>query len=272
MQRVHIIYKTHLDIGFTDLAHTIEARYLTEFIPAVVDLARRVNGSGEKNFIWTCGSWLIQRYLQQAAPVAQAQLCAAIAAGDMVWHGLPFTTHSELLTPALLQHGLAYSHALDQRFGRRTIAAKMTDVPGHPKALVPWLAQSGIRYLHLGVNAASCPPDVPPLFVWRVGQYSIIVNYSFGGYGNETWCEALDELLVFCHAEDNCAPPTQDEVMRTIAQYRQRYPEAQVSASTLDAFAERLETIRDTLPVIEAEIGDTWNHGIATDPGKVSRY
>ncbi|MDA8489713.1 hypothetical protein [Kluyvera sp. Awk 3] len=51
MQRVHIIYKTHLDIGFTDYAQSIEDKYLTEFIPAVVNLAREVNTGGEKNFI-----------------------------------------------------------------------------------------------------------------------------------------------------------------------------------------------------------------------------
>lgn len=272
MQRVHIIYKTHLDIGFTDYAQAIEDKYLTEFIPAVVNLARQVNAGEEKNFIWTCGSWLIHRYLQHAAPADCARLCDAIAAGDIVWHGLPFTTHSELLTPTLMQHALSYRRNLDQRFHRRTIAAKMTDVPGHPQAIVPWLAEAGLRYLHLGVNAASCPPDVPPLFIWKYGQHEIIVNYSFGGYGNATWCEALDELLVFCHAEDNCSPPTAAEVMQLIERYRQRYPEARVSASTLDAFAARVETIRHTLPIVEAEIGDTWNHGLATDPGKVSRY
>lgn len=272
MQRVHIIYKTHLDIGFTDYAQAIEDKYLTEFIPAVVNLARQVNAGEEKNFIWTCGSWLIHRYLQRAAPADCARLCDAIAAGDIVWHGLPFTTHSELLTPTLMQHALSYRRNLDQRFHRRTIAAKMTDVPGHPQAIVPWLAEAGLRYLHLGVNAASCPPDVPPLFIWKYGQHEIVVNYSFGGYGNATWCEALDELLVFCHAEDNCSPPTAAEVMQLIERYRQRYPEARVSASTLDAFAARVETIRHTLPIVEAEIGDTWNHGLATDPGKVSRY
>lgn len=272
MQRVHIIYKTHLDIGFTDYAQTIEDKYLTELIPTVIDLARQVNAAGEKNFIWTCGSWLIHRYLQRATPEDQTRLCNAIRSGDIVWHGLPFTTHSELLTPMLMQHGLSYSRTLDARFNRHTIAAKMTDVPGHPQAIVPWLANAGLRYLHLGVNAASCPPDVPPLFVWKYGQHSLIVNYSFGGYGNETWCEALDELLVFCHAEDNCLPPTAREVMQIIERYRRRYPEAQVGASTLDAFAARLDTIRHTLPVIDAEIGDTWNHGLATDPGKVSRY
>ena len=129
MQRVHIIYKTHLDIGFTDLARTVEDKYLHEFIPAVIALAQAVNRPGQKNFIWTCGAWLITRYLQMADDSARRALTEAIGRGDIAWHGLPFTSHSELLTPGALQFGLNYALDLDLRFHRRTIAAKMTDVP-----------------------------------------------------------------------------------------------------------------------------------------------
>lgn len=272
MQRVHIIYKTHLDIGFTDLARTVEDKYLHEFIPAVIALAQAVNRPGQKNFIWTCGAWLITRYLQMADDSARRALTEAIGRGDIAWHGLPFTSHSELLTPGALQFGLNYALDLDLRFQRRTIAAKMTDVPGYTQAIIPWLADAGITYLHLGVNEASTAPDVPPLFRWRLGEAEIIVNYSPGGYGNEYWCAPLDELLVFCHAADNCAPPDAALVHATIATYQGRYPDAEVSASTLDQFAARVAGIRHLLPVIDGEIGDTWNHGLATDPGKVSRY
>ncbi|WP_072569805.1 DUF5054 domain-containing protein [Enterobacter sp. SA187] len=272
MQRVHIIYKTHLDIGFTDLARTVEDKYLHEFIPAVIQLAQKVNRPGTKNFIWTCGAWLITRFLQTADDQGRRALTDAILRGDIVWHGLPFTSHSELLSAGTLQSGLDYAMDLDLRFNKRTIAAKMTDVPGYTQAIIPWLAEAGIAYLHLGVNEASTAPDVPPLFRWRLGEAEIIVNYSPGGYGNEYWCEPLDELLVFCHAADNCAPPDAAQVYATLARYQARYPDAEVSASTLDAFAARVETIKHQLPVIDSEIGDTWNHGLATDPGKVSRY
>jgi len=272
LQRVHIIYKTHLDIGFTDLASTIEDKYLHEFIPSVIRLAQEVNTPTQKNFIWTCGAWLITRFLQTASETSRRELIAAIERGDIAWHGLPFTSHSELLNASTLQFGLDYALDLDLHFNKRTIAAKMTDVPGYTQAIVPWLAGAGITYLHLGVNEASTSPDVPLLFRWRLGEAEIIVNYSPGGYGNEYYCEPLDELLVFCHAADNCAPPDADQVYATINRYRARYPDAVVSASTLDDFAARVTTIKDRLPVISREIGDTWNHGLATDPGKVSRY
>lgn len=56
MKRVHVIYKTHLDIGFTDFTEVIEDKYLNDFIPSVINLAQQVNRNGQKNFIWSCGS------------------------------------------------------------------------------------------------------------------------------------------------------------------------------------------------------------------------
>ena len=85
----------------------------------------------------------------------------AIDAGDVVWHGLPFTTYTEMMDASLFRFGLSLSQELDRRFGKKTIAAKMSDVPGHTRAIVPMLAEAGIRVLHIGVNPSSTPPDVP---------------------------------------------------------------------------------------------------------------
>ena len=88
------------------------------------------------------------------------RLCEAIEDGDITWHGLPFTTHTELMSESLFRYGLSLSKELDKRFGKKTIAAKMTDVPGHTKAIIPHLAENGIEFLHIGVNPASAVPDL----------------------------------------------------------------------------------------------------------------
>ena len=41
------------------------------------------------------------------------------------------------MSPAVFRAGLSYAQELDRRFGRKTIAAKMTDVPGHTLGMVP---------------------------------------------------------------------------------------------------------------------------------------
>jgi hypothetical protein len=45
VQRVHLVLKTHLDIGFTDLAANVVSRYLKHFIPQAVALAKATRSS-----------------------------------------------------------------------------------------------------------------------------------------------------------------------------------------------------------------------------------
>ena len=86
----------------------------------------------------------------------------------------------------LFRAGLGISEELDDRFGRTTTAAKMTDVPGHTRAMVPLLAEAGVTFLHLGVNPAWPVPDVPPVFRWRSPDGAeVVVAYQAGGYGGE---------------------------------------------------------------------------------------
>ena len=73
------------------------------------------------------------------------------------------TTHTELMDRRLLDYDLSISHMRDQKFGIHTIAAKMTDVPGHTMALLPALCDAGIEFLHIGVNDSSRIPSVPGL-------------------------------------------------------------------------------------------------------------
>ena len=188
LQTIHLVFKTHLDIGFTGFARDVTEEYFSSFIPAAMDLAAALRrDGGEERFVWTTGSWLIYEYLEQAAPRDRRRMEEAIAAGDIAWHALPLTAHSELMDASLFRYGLSLSQELDARFGRKTIAGKMTDVPGHTRAIVPLLAEAGVRLLHVGVNPASMPPDVPQAFTWRSPDGSeVVVVYQKGDYGGLT--------------------------------------------------------------------------------------
>lgn len=268
--RVVVVFKTHLDIGFTDYAQNVLDQYCTGFIPAAVDLAFRVNSPERKQFVWTVGSYLIKYYLDHAEPDSCERLSQAIRLGYVRWHGLACTTHTELMDRRLLDYDLSISRSLDKKFGMKTIAAKMTDVPGHTIGLVPALADAGIRYLHLGVNASSRVPEVPPIFLWKCRDQEVIVNYA-GDYGDAVILENATALEFF-HAHDNAAPPAPEELADLYRNLALKYPNAQIEAGTLEDFAQSAIEVRSTLPVLTEEIGDTWIHGAATDPLKVSRY
>jgi len=274
ISKVHVIFKTHLDVGFTDFARNVVNDYFTLYIPKAIELARimRVEGR-EERFRWTTGSWLIYEYLEQATPQARLLMEEAIDAGDIIWHGLPFTTHSELMDASLFRYGLSLAKSLDARFGKTTIAAKMTDVPGHTRAIVPLLAEAGIRFLHIGVNPASTPPDVPPVFVWRdPSGAEVVVMYHKGSYGDLMLVPGLAEAIVFAHTGDNQGPQGVDGIANAFKVIRTRFPHVPIVASTMNDYAQALLTVKERLPIITGELGDTWIHGVGTDPTKVSQY
>lgn len=275
IQRIHIIFKTHLDVGFTDFAANVVANYFNLYIPKAIQLARQARESGSPDrFIWTTGSWLIYEYLERANPAERNQMEKAITQGDIVWHALPFTTHSENMDASLFRFGLSLSAELDRRFGKHTIAAKMTDVPGHTRGIVPLLAEAGVQFLHIGVNHASTPPDVPPVFVWRdeASGADVMVMYHKGSYGDLMIIPGLRDAIAFAHTGDNLGPQSPEALHETYRVMRERFPGVDISASTMDAFAAQLAQVKPTLPVITQEIGDTWIHGAQTDPLKEAHY
>lgn len=273
INKVLIVFKTHLDIGFTDYSNSVIEKYKKVFIPNAIKTADTLRkNKSSASFCWTTGSWLIYEYLRTASPENRAALEEAIKNGDIRWHGLPFTTHTELMSSELFEYGLSLSARLDRKFGKKTIAAKMTDVPGHTKAIIPFLKNAGIEFLHLGVNPASAVPDVPEIFRWQcdTGE-SINVIYN-GEYGDFTILGDTGVALYFAHTNDNLGGQTPEEVEETFAALREKVPGAELVAADLNDVAYVLREIESTLPVVTDEIGDTWIHGVGSDPKKVAEF
>lgn len=271
---IHLVFKTHLDIGFTDHAARVRKQYHEQFIPHAIATGARfyAEDPGAPAFIWTTGAWLIWDHLNSQPADKVRQLEQAIERGLIVWHGLPFTTHTELMSPAMFRAGLSYAAELDQRFGRTTTAAKMTDVPGHTLGMVPLLAEAGIRFLHLGVNTASPVPDVPPIFRWRApGGEEVVVMYQ-ASYGATDFPAGDDVGLSFAHTNDNIGPQSVGQTVEALRHMHHANPDAEIKASTLDAFGDQMWARRENFPLVTEEIGDSWIHGTATDPIKLSRY
>ncbi|UOK57857.1 hypothetical protein MGI18_26755 [Bacillus sp. OVS6] len=64
---VHVVFKTHLDIGFTDLAENVTNQYIQSYIPKAIELSRELEKEKDSaGFVWTTGSWLIHEYLKRA--------------------------------------------------------------------------------------------------------------------------------------------------------------------------------------------------------------
>ena len=95
---VHLVAKTHLDLGFTALASEVERQYLDDFFPRAVAVAAELRSrGGPERLVWTTGSWILHRALHQADAEQAGVIDGAVRAGDLAWHALPLTTHTELM-------------------------------------------------------------------------------------------------------------------------------------------------------------------------------
>lgn len=267
-EEILILFKTHLDLGFTDLAGEVFRQYMDCYIPQALALAKQTRNTPCR-FRWTVGSWLFEQYRRVKGDTPELQ--EAVRQGDIRWHGLPFTTHTEYMTEGMFESGLKLSQRLDERYGTRTIAAKMTDVPGHTRAMIPLLARAGIRFLHLGVNPASTVPEVPTLFWWQApAGEKILVMYN-GDYGEMTAIGQSGAAVCFAHTGDNRGPQGAEQIRTIYEDLHARFPKAVLRAGTLEDVAE-IALAEEGLPVVTSEIGDTWIHGTGTDPAKTSAF
>lgn len=273
IKKVHLLFKTHLDIGFTDYAGNVLDKYFNHFLPSALELAKnsRLKNNGNR-FVWTTGSWLIYAYLERANSAQRKKMEQAIVANDVVWHGLPFTLHTELMSKSMLDASVRVAKLLDERFGKTTIAAKMTDVPGHTRSLVPVLQQNGIEMLHIGVNPASSIPRVPAIFNWQASDGSETMVMYQGDYGGVMVLPDQETAVSIVFTGDNHGPQSQKEIARVYKELEKQFPNANILASDLNLLTADLRKNKSGLPIITGELGDTWIHGPGSDPLKMAQF
>jgi hypothetical protein len=273
VKTVLVVFKCHLDVGFTDTQANVMNTYFKKYYPQAMGLGARARQDHADRYIWTTGSWLLYEYLEQASSDERKRMEQAVLAGDIAWHALPFSWQTEMLDRSMIEGCLGLSAALDARFGKKTIAGKMTDVPGHSRGLISPLAANGIRLLDIGVNAASTPPEVPDLFMWKDPDgSSIAVLYHKDQYGGTVRVPNSDLAVSVQMRDDNSGPHTSAEIKSIYLKLRRQFPNAGVSAANLSQVAAAIESAEATLPVVTEEIGDTWIYGAPSDPPKVARY
>jgi hypothetical protein len=275
VKRVLVVFKCHFDAGFIDTQANVVHRYFNEFFPKAIETAEqldRTKGPDRANYTWTTGSWLLYEYLEQAAPDDRKKMEQAIHSGFIAWHALPFSWQTELMDPSLITGAIALSQSLDQRFGRKTTGAKMTDVPGHTRGLVSPLGSAGVKFLDIGVNDASTPAVLPPLFRWKDPAGAQLVVSYHPSYGTIQIVPGSDLAYAIVMADDNAGPHSPEEIAATYLNLRKRFPNAEIRATDLTHIADAVQPHAAKLPIVTQEIGDTWIHGIGSDPLKVARY
>ena len=274
LREVVVVFKTHFDIGYTDLAANVVRRYRTSMIDgalAVVDASREL--PPEQRFVWTIPGWPMAKILEDwpgQTDARRGRLRKAFKEGRFVVHGLPFTLHTESLELEELVRGLGFSSRLARSAGLELPRdAKMTDVPSHSWVLPTLLKHAGVEFLHLGCNFACPTPDVPVLFWWEGPDGSRVLTMYSGGYGTGllppgNWPHAT--WLAMIMTGDNHGPPSPGSVKRLLETARKKLPGVKVRLGRLSDFSDALRKEKPQLPVLRADMPDTWIHGVMSMP------
>jgi len=282
LEQVIVVYKTHFDIGFTDMAENVVKMYRTSMIDkALVVCDQSKNLPPEEQFVWTIPGWPMKKILDDwngQTPVRKTRIHKAFKDGRFAVHGLPFTTYTESLELEDLVRGMGYSSQVSRAAGKELPRdAKMTDVPVHTWFVPTLLKHAGITFMHIGTNPASGTANVPLLFYWEGPDGSrVLTMYAANSYGtgltppkgwpHKTW-------LALIHTNDNHGPPNPHEISRILSQAKKQMPGVKVRIGRLSDFGDAILAENPDLPVVRMDMPDTWIHGIMASPigAKIAR-
>lgn len=270
---VWVVFKTHFDLGFTDLPENVFRRYREEMMDkalGVIDKSRVL--PKEKQFAWTVPGWPLQAQILGPLqnPERKARIEKAIKEGLIAVHGLSFTTHTESLDYEDLVRDLGYSSQISRTYGLPLpISAKMTDVPSHSWVLPSLLHHAGIKFLQLGCNPASQYPRFPELFWWEGADGSkVLCNYTalYGSDIKPTKNWPSKNYLAMQMTGDNHGPPSEKEIDELLAYAKKEMPGVKIHFGTLDDFAKAVLAENPKLPTVKGDTPDTWIHGLLSNP------
>src|ERR1035441_9466462 len=101
VREIVVVFKTHFDIGYTDMATNIVQKYRTKMIDQALDVVDQNRDlPPQQQFAWTLSGWPMHKILQDwpgQSPQRKERVEQALRDGRFVVHGLPFSTHTELL-------------------------------------------------------------------------------------------------------------------------------------------------------------------------------
>jgi len=296
---VHVVQGAHLDIGFLETGPDIVNLWFHTHFPRAWQLGKQFEAMGNTTTAgikFTSQSYLISLFFDcpsdyfgvicpNATLIAMVEEC--IAKDWITWHAFPFNGELETMDPDLIEFGLQMTHDLDKRFNKqpKTVLSQR-DVPGMTVNVLPILKRNGIKGISVGVNGGSTPPDVTNSFIWKnpVTSDTVRAFYVQGGYSGRpgilpwdrfTWTgvPGSSHVMVVDWRGDNAGPPLNvEEIFADWKLLEAEFPNAHIHPSSFDDYLWATMPIPDDhLPLIDKEIGDTWIHGIASDPLKLGK-
>jgi len=275
VKEVIVVFKTHFDIGYTDWSDNVIYNYSTSMVTGALDIIDQSKQlPANQQFKWTVSGWPMKEMLSKSKPEVRIRIEKAIKDGNFQVHGMPFTFETEASDLEPLVRSLSYSSKINKDAGLSLpIDAKQTDVPGHSWILPTILSNAGIKFLHIGCNAASKSPEVPLLFWWEGPDKSRLMTMYFGPYYGtspappEGW--PYQTWMAIIHTNDNTGAPSFEEFKKALKDIEEKNPGAKVRTGSMADFYNAIIKENPELPVVKGDMPDTWIHGYMSMPREV---
>lgn len=273
LKKIILVFKTHFDFGFTNLSEKVLEQYTGSMLRDVINACVNTADLDAMRFVFTLPAWPLQAMIDSG--VEKETLNRLIENGQVVWHALPFTPHTDFASIEDTISSFQYARRLSAHFNKPLAAsAKMTDVPGHGWYVPTVFSGAGIKFLHIGCNEYPKAPKVPRLFFWESPDGArLLTMYYPDGYGDSTlFPEDWDfpVWMAMMHTHDNDGPQSPDDIRQIVEEAKKKHPGVEIVSGTLDDFYHELaQCDLSALPVVKADLADTWIHGVGTYPREV---
>jgi alpha-mannosidase len=273
VREIVVVFKTHFDIGYTDLASNVINRYRTTFADkALTVIDQSKNQPLDQQFVWTIPGWPFKEMIWPGqTPERRDKLVQAFKDGRLVVHAYAFNTETETMDLEDMVEGMTYSTNLTHENGLPLPrAAKFTDVPEQTWVLPTLLKYAGVNFLQIGCNGLSTPMQVPPLFWWEGPDGSRLLTSYSTQYGTtllppKDW--PYHTWLAMIVTQDNSGPPTTQDVNKLIQQAAKEMPGVKLKFGKMEDFYDAFMAEKNgNIPVVRGDMPDTWIHGLESMP------
>lgn len=298
---IYLLHHSHVDIGYTHLQKEVE-HMQWKFLDQAITLAEESQdypvGS---RFKWNSEvMWAVDSYLKQASPEQKKKLRQAIANGFIEVNGM----YANELTALCSQEELFLLFSPTKTLnGQVRTSAMISDIAGCTWAVIPAMAQNGIRYFSMATNRGHRIGNIlgeyadnPFYWISASGQDSVLTwihgeGYSMfhTGLGSTNIPDHLTEenilpymntlarekypydmtILRYNIGSDN--GPPDDELCKKVMRWNETYESPKLIISTTsEAFSTFEAKYGGEIPVVGGDMTGYWEDGAASSASETA--
>ena len=193
---VHVVFSSHLDVGFSNLSANVIQRYFDVYYPLAVNITRALHNSSTP-YVYMTHAYVLgllfdcppNMGLTCPSAALQADVASIVRDGDLTFHAFPFNAEMEFYTTELFEAGIQSTFDLADKLGRkggRPTVISQRDVPGTTIGVIPTMVKNGIRAFSIGANGGAAPAQVGTINRWTTGGQEVYLLFHGGGYGQSS--------------------------------------------------------------------------------------